>query len=141
MDCPACEEKKVKKYKIVVLLILSHIAVFVIASTLNRHFMLKSLDSQFKRLDAEVALGRYIGYRDIVDNIQKNELSTAKCYAELGASSMLDTLRSCLADQSCAQLDTPNNHKNAPELFGEAEFNFKYIPKQKGIRQCGASID
>lgn len=124
------------KVTLVAILLLSHSAVYVLGSSINRQGMLSGLSQEFNRSNASLNLGRYTEYRDIALDIKASKYEIATCSAELGASAMYDDLKSCLANQGCKDAVEPKLREVAPEVLGEAPLRFTYLKGKDGIRLC-----
>ncbi len=125
-----------RKIALVVILLLSHSAVYVLGSFINRQAMLSALSAQFNRTNASLNLGRYTEYRDIALDVKAGKYNNAKCSAELGASAMYDDLKSCLANQGCKGAIEQKIREAAPEILGEAPLKFTYLKSKDGIKSC-----
>ena len=98
--------------------------------------MLNSLEANFNKSNASVNLGRYVEYRDIAVAIKAEDFDRAICISELGASSMYDDLKSCLASQNCSIALKEKIREAAPEVLDEAPLKFNYIESKNNMRSC-----
>ena len=131
-------EIKINKKKIIVIvLVMSHGVAYVLGSIINREKILSEISKEFERANAEVNLGRYMEYRDIIVSVNDKEYGKAKCYAQLGASAMYDDLKSCVAEADCGNSIMRKINDNAPEILDDGTLNFTYLERNKnGIRLC-----
>lgn len=124
------------KIALAAILLLSHLAFYILGSVVNRQVMLSSLSKEFNRTNANVNLGRYTEYRDIALVIKASRYDKAKCSVELGASAMYDDLKSCLTNQNCRGAIEQKMRAAAPEILGEAPLKFTYIKSKDGVKSC-----
>ena len=103
-----------------VVLLISHVGVFVGGSVISRHVTTDYFFTEIKKGNARVVLGHYTIYRDIAANIKERKYDEAKYSAELVAGAMFDSLKECLADHECRDVIEKEVRKNAPEILGEA---------------------
>jgi hypothetical protein len=126
-----------KKWIYVVLaLIASHLVAFLAGSTTGKHIAMNYIAHESKRANAQVALGHYTIYRDIAKDLKVGKQDSAKCNAELGASAMLDSIKTCLADDTCGATAIKQMQTNAPEVIGNNPLDFSYIDSKAGIKRC-----
>lgn len=125
-----------RRVALVVFLLISHLAAYVLGSVINRQVMLRSLSKEFNKENAIVNLGRYTEYRDIALDIKANHYDKAKCSAELGASAMYDDLKSCLANQDCRAAIEKRTREIAPEVLGESPLKFTYLKSKDRVKTC-----
>lgn len=125
-----------KKIIWAVVLLISLAGVFVGGLVIGGHSTTDYVFNEFKKVNAPVVLGHYTIYRDIAVNIKESEYAQAKCSAELGASSMFDDLKACLADHGCKDVIEEKVRKSAPEVLGEAPMEFVYWKSEGKIRSC-----
>lgn len=108
-----------------------------VGSILTYKAALRDFTKQYNDSQIRVGYGRYIGYRNIATNIEKQKYDYAKCAADLSASSLYDELTTCLADKECSKLiDKEKEYKIAPELFDKKPAGFKYYADKDGVRSC-----
>lgn len=124
------------KLVLIGVLIVSHVAFFVLGGIVNRHMMLNAFATEVKNANAAVDLGLYLEYRDIALAITAKEYENALCAAQLGASGRYDDLKTCLADQRCRFTVEQHLKDRAPEILGEAPLKFAYIEARNGVRPC-----
>ncbi len=89
-----------------------------------------------EKANATVSLGQYTIYRDIAIDIKNGMNDRAKCRAELGASSMVDTVRLCAANRDCRQAIEKEAREVATEVLGQSPLPFDYIQSKNGIKRC-----
>lgn len=118
------------------LLIVTHLATFFFGQAAGRNFVTASFVAQVKKANAEVALGNYLVYRDIVIDLEAGNLRRAKCNAQLGASAMFDGVKECLADTRCNRNIGPAADKSAPEIKGGEKAPFEYLETKGGKKYC-----
>lgn len=94
------------------------------------------LAKKFNEVNMPVMLAHYESYRDIARNIETSNYEMANCHAELGASAMLDVLKTCLADQDCKGFVEKDIQASAPEISGATNLGFKYLASKEGVRRC-----
>ena len=124
----------------VILLIISHSLFFIGGSTLGKHITLKYFVNETEKTNARLTVGQYRTYRDLAVDINAGRYERAKCIAELVASSMLDEIKACLANQGCRDSVEKNAREIAPETLGEAPLGFVYVESKNGIRRCGDNL-
>jgi len=129
-----------KKIGWAVLLVVSHILILIGGSVIGRHDAIDDLFGQAEKADAQVALGRYTIYRDMAKDIKTGRYERAQCSARLGASSMYDNVKTCLAKSECRDSIEKKAHEVAPELLGEVPLEFEYLESKNGIRHCGENV-
>lgn len=92
---------------------------------------------EFKKSNSMLNLGRYIEYRNIATQIKSGNYDSALCSSELGASSMYDDLKTCLADNNCKDGEFENKVRGvAPETLDKTPLEFNYRDIESGIRSC-----
>lgn len=117
-------------------LIVSHVAFFVLGGIVSQHTMLRAFAVEVKKANADVGLGLYMDYRYTALAIKEKRYESALCAAQLGASGKYDDLKKCLADQDCRPTIEQDLRERAPEVLGEAPLKFTYIAAKDGIRSC-----
>ncbi len=125
-----------KKIVSAAVLIVSHVAIFILGGIVSQHTMLKAFAIEVKKANADVSLGLYSSYRYIALTVKAREYEKALCAAELSASDRYDDLKACLANQDCRPAIEQHLRENAPEVLGEAPLKFTYIAAKDGIRSC-----
>jgi len=125
-----------KTIAIGLILVITHAVFYMFGSIVSRKQILNSLEVDFNKSNASVNLGRYVEYRDIALAIKAEKLDRAICISELGASSMYDDLKSCLANQNCSVALKGKIHEAAPEILDEAPLKFNYIKRGDKMRLC-----
>ena|ERR1700730_1284290 len=126
-----------KRLVLVVVLVISHLLFLVGGTIAGRHTALKYFVTETEKADARVTLGHYAVYRDIAVDIKAGKYDKAKCRAELGASSMFDEVKACVANKNCGPSVEKEARQSAPEVLGQGPLAFGYIASKNGIRQCG----
>lgn len=113
-----------KKRTIVLLLLaalVTHFAAFALGGIVRQRSYSAEYSKAFERENAHVVLGHYSGYRDIAQDIKASRYHDAQCRAEMLATAMLDSLKSCLGNAECSATVEGKVHKVAPEvLSGQA---------------------
>lgn len=117
-------------------MLISHAAFFVAGGLVARNIVMNHFFDEAEKADAHVLLGHYTGYRDIAVAINESKYIDAKCLAELNASAMFDSLRTCISDVACGNVIGQKARSSAPEIFGEAPMGFSYIESKEGIKSC-----
>lgn len=117
-------------------LLTTHIAAFLIGGSIARNVTLQYALSEAEKADAHVLLGHYTGYRDIAIDIKENKYSEAKCLAELSASAMFDSLKTCVSDLNCRGSIEQKLRATAPEVLGESPIAFGYIANRDDMKTC-----
>ena len=120
---------------LVVILILSHFAFYVLGSIVNRHMMLNAFAREYTSTRAGADLGLYMDYRYIATAIKAKQFGNALCNAELNASEQYDKLKACMDREACKNVIEEEVQKVAPEVLGKAPLKFTYIQRKDGIRQ------
>lgn len=124
----------------ILILIVSHVAVFIGGSVLGGRISKAYLSQEFEKVNAPISLFHYVQFRDLVKSINTGELDTAKCGAELGASSNLDDVKACLASDYCKDSIVNEVRKKAPEIFSGAPLGFDYKKETEmefgAVRRC-----
>lgn len=128
-----------RKVVLAVILIVSHVAIFILGGIVSQHTMLKAFAVEEKKASAVVDLGLYSTYLYIALAIKAKQHEKALCVAELGASGWYDDLKECLADQNCRPTIEQKLRKDAPEVLGEAPLKFTYTATKDGIKSCEQS--
>jgi hypothetical protein len=121
-------------FALVVILILSHLAFYVLGSVINRHMMLNAFAREYTSTQASADLGLYMDYRYIATAIKGKQYGNALCNAELNASEHYDKLRACMDSEACKNVIEEEVQKVAPEVLGKAPLKFTYVPRKDGIR-------
>lgn len=125
-----------KKIVLAVVLIVSHVVLYVLGAVINRHMMLHAFAVEERNANAAVDLGLYLDYRYTALAIKERRYESGLCAAQLGASGRYDDLKSCLADQDCRPTIEQRLRERAPEVLGEAPLKFTYIAAKDRIRSC-----
>jgi hypothetical protein len=125
-----------RKVVLAAVLIVSHVAFYVLGGVINRRVMLHAFAVEVKKANAAVDLGLYMDYRYTALAIKEKRYGDALCAAQLGASGRYDDLKACLADENCRPTIEQELRKDAPEVLGEAPLKFTYIATKDGIRSC-----
>ena len=121
----------------IVVLVIS-CALFYFVGTYNgRRIAMDHVSIATQNANAEVALGEYTIYRDIVANIKAGKTDTAICSAALEASSSFDEIKSCLANEQCKHSILKKTREVAPEVLDGTSLKFDYIKLENGFRRCG----
>lgn len=115
---------KRKKIVLSIVLVVTHLGVFLVGSTIGAMNGKKAYSIASFRENEHVLLSNYVYYRDIALGIKSGDVNRARCLAELNASVAIDGLHYCLADSGCADQLTQNARKLAPEVLGEAPLPF-----------------
>jgi hypothetical protein len=95
-------------------------------SIAGRHTALKYFVTQTEKVDARVTLGHYALYRDIAVDIKAGNYDKARCRAGLGASSMFDEVKTCVANKNCGRSVEKEARESAPEVLGQVPLAFGY---------------
>jgi len=101
------------------------VAVFIAGSATGRQTTLKYYSQEFQTANAHVLIGHYSAYKNIVLNIKASRYGNGKCEAEMMATAMLESMKSCVADASCKQAIAKKAREFAPEILGEAPVPFE----------------
>jgi hypothetical protein len=117
-------------------LLFSHIVVFTIGAVIARNMALKVIVTEVEKADAHLLIGHYTGYRDIALDLIGGNSEKAKCLAELSASAMFDSLKTCVGNAECLNAIERNLRVDAPEVLGEAPLKFDYLKSKNGIKIC-----
>lgn len=120
----------------VVFLSVSHVAAFFGGAIVGGRISNNYLSQEFEKANAPVILSHYEDYRDIAKSIKTGNLDNAKCSAELGASSNLDVVRACLADDHCKSSIEKEVRQRAPEIISGAPLDFDYKQREGEVRRC-----
>lgn len=125
-----------KKIIWIVFLIVSHVAAFFGGSFVGGRISMHYLSQEFEKANAPIMLSHYVQFRDFAKSIKAGKLDNAKCSAELGASSNLDAVRACLADDHCKSSIEKEVRQRAPEIISGSPLDFDYKQKDGGVRRC-----
>lgn len=125
-----------RKVVLAAVLIVSHVAFFIVGGIASQRTMLKAFAIEVKKANAEVSLGLYMDHRYTALAIKEKRYENALCAAQLGASTRYDDLKACLANEDCRPTIEQELRKDAPEVLGEAPLKFTYIAAKDGIRSC-----
>lgn len=106
-------------------LLLSYVAAFIVGSATGRQTTLKYYSEEFETANAHVLIGHYSAYKNIASNIRESRYGNAKCEAEMMATAMLESMKSCMADANCKQAVSKKAREFAPESLGEAPIPFE----------------
>lgn len=120
----------------IVILIVSYAVVFFGGSIVGGRISKNYLSQEFEKANAPVLLSHYEDYRDIAKSIKTGNLDNAKCSAELGASSNLDAVRACLADEHCKASIEKEVRQRAPEIISGSPLGFEYKQREGTVRRC-----
>ncbi|GEM_PF-3568126 len=120
----------------VVVLIVSHVAAFFGGSIVGGKISKNYLSQEFEKANAPIMLAHYVQFRDFAKSVGTGKLDNAKCSAELGASSNLDDIRACLADDHCKTSIEKDVRQLAPEIISGAPLGFDYKKKEGAVRRC-----
>jgi hypothetical protein len=125
-----------KKIIWIVLLIVSHAAAFFGGSVVGGKVSKSYLYQEFEKANAEIMLSHYVQFRDFAKSVKTGNLDNAKCSAELGASSNLDAIRTCLKNNYCKAAIEKEVSQQAPEIISGSPLAFDYKPADGAIRRC-----
>ena len=117
-------------------LLLSHLLLFIAGSATGRYVTFNYVAGEAERADTRVNMGHYIAYRDIASDIKSGRYGSAKCNADLIASSLFDDARRCAASKDCWDLIEKEQRERVPEAVGKIPLPFDYIEPKNGIRRC-----
>ena len=79
---------------------------------------------------------RYESARDIASALKKKDYETAKCLADLQASSGFDYVKECMENEQCAKYIGDDVKKRTPEILTNSHKSFDYLHVTNGIRRC-----
>lgn len=130
-----------RKVALAAVLIMSHVAFFVVGGIINRRAMLHAFAIEVTKANASVDLGLYMDHRYTAQAIKEKRYESALCAAQLGASTRYDDLKACLTNKDCRSTIEQDLRKDAPEVLGEAPLKFTYIKVKDGIRSCEGKED
>lgn len=125
-----------KKVIWIVLLIVSHAVAFFGGSVVGGRISKSYLYQEFDKANAPVMLSHYEIFRDIAKGIREGNYDIAICHAELGASSNLDDIRTCLENDYCKASIEKEVSQQAPEIISGSPLAFDYKPADGAIRRC-----
>ena len=108
--------KKMNKASVMVMLVISHISLFVGGRYSGIQQTIESFIRKTQQADAEIMLGHYTTYRDIAQDVGKGNVARAKCNAELGASTMLDGIKDCMSSEVCRAVVQDSVLRSAAEI-------------------------
>lgn len=124
------------RYFLIAALLVGLLAAFGGGAVFGGRISNEYLAKNFNEVNMPVMLAHYESYRDISRNIETSNYEMASCHAELGASAMLDVLKTCLADHDCKGFIEKDIQASAPEILGAAPLGFKYLESKEGVRRC-----
>lgn len=125
-----------KRIVLLVAIILSHAVVLIIGAYIGVKRTKNEFIAHFISNKYEVMLGQYIAYRNIAMHIRDKKIELAKCNSDLMASTLLDSLRSCMNDSSCSKFIESGIHDSAPEVIDQSRLPFDYISSKNGKKEC-----
>jgi hypothetical protein len=111
----------------IALLAATYVLVFIAGAAIGRRAALNEFVDQTKTAEAQLSLGRYVVYRDMAVALTKARYDSAKCQAEVLASSMLEDVKRCVAERACRAAIAAKAEQLAPETLGEVPVPFKYV--------------
>lgn len=117
-------------------LIASHVAIFFGGSFMGGKISKNYLYQEFEKANASIMLSHYVQFRDFAKSIKTGELDNARCSAELGASSNLDDVKACLANDDCKAAIEKEVPQMAPEIISGSPLGFDYKKRVNGVRRC-----
>lgn len=120
----------------ILVLVCSHLLLLLVGSGLGRYLTFQSFTRQAEKADMEVNIGRYITYRDLASSLKAGNYNSAKCSADLIASSFFDDVKRCAAHKDCWGSLRGDQVERIPEVTGLAPVPFDYINAANGVRRC-----
>ena len=90
----------------------------------------------YESVDNFNTFARYEGARDIASALKKKDYETAKCLADLEASSGFDYVKECMENVQCARYIADDVKKRTPEILNNSRKSFDYLYVKNGIRRC-----
>ena len=123
---------QISNIKIVVTLLLSCLISLFVGSYLGS----KSIQQQYKKIEAFNTFAKYEISRDIASSLKKGDYKLAKCQADLEASDGFDYVKKCMDDKQCAIYISADAQKQTPEIIAKKFLNFDYLERKNNERHC-----
>jgi hypothetical protein len=130
-------KKKILFGLLMVGILFSHLLAFVIGGSIAYRKAWDFFASETEKVNADLALSYYVGYRYLAENIKAGRDDFVKCSVDLSASSWMDSVRDCLENDACKKSIEERVRKRAPEILNNDTLPFDYIALREGIRYCG----
>jgi len=122
-----------------IVLVVAHIAAFLIGMHRGARAGVANVVAQMQASDAKVTYGQYLVARGLAADLKAANIRSAKCKADLIASSYFDDVQECVSNERCRPSLGTKVGEEAPELLSDRVLpQFDYLPLKQGLRTCGS---
>ena len=115
---------------------ISFAAIFIVGFLVGRSSALNDISKLFKAEKASLLPGEYISYVYISEKIRDGRYESAKCLADLRASSAFDQISECIKNDLCVEHLNESFLSRRSEFIENNNLPFVYYPESEGVREC-----